>query len=86
MIKNSGRPPISEGVKCLYPIRSYVKKTTYDKIQAIANKRKLRVAAIVRRMLEESLEEVKITAVIREMIEESLNKREVYKQIGCTKW
>jgi predicted DNA-binding ribbon-helix-helix protein len=75
MIKSSGRPPLPEEVKFIYPIRSYVKQTTFEQIQAIAKKRNLKIAAMVRKMLEDSLEETRITSIIRQMVEESLEEK-----------
>jgi predicted DNA-binding ribbon-helix-helix protein len=74
MIKENGRQPLPIEEKYVFPVRSYVNEETFDKVQAIAKNKKVTISAIVRKLLEQSLEENKIRTVIRSMVVESLEE------------
>lgn len=59
IIKYPGRPPLPDEDRFVFAIRSYVNLETYEKIQAIAKKKKLKIAAFLRIMVEECLEQNK---------------------------
>ena len=74
MIKENGRQPLPIEEKYVFPVRSYVNEETFDKVKAIAKNKKVTISAIVRKLLEQSLEENKIRTVIRSMVVESLEE------------
>jgi predicted DNA-binding ribbon-helix-helix protein len=74
MIKENGRQPLPIEEKYVFPVRSYVNEETFDKVKAIAKNKKVTISAIVRKLLEQSLEENKIRTAIRSMVVESLEE------------
>lgn len=77
MIKTCGAPTIAKENKYEWPIRSYVKKETFELIQKLAKQRNQKLAAVVREIIEENVKETNLTNIIRKMIAEGIEVKEI---------